>query len=700
LYCKIKKKDELSGWVLNWNNFKICMKKYLVFIALIVTLISCLDTIVPPLIITGKVTDIDTLGAVFHSRVTALGNKEVVEFGFVWDTNRDPTLEYGEKYIVHSPAKIGNYDVKVSYGLKPQTTYFVRAFIRTADVTTYGEQTGFVSLGSKTAEINSISPLLGSLTDTLVIEGHYFSSRSPIVKIDGLKAQIIRVNQDSILIQLPRELKSKTSVVTIDNQGVILQAKDSFKLISPVITTLTPKTGTYGDEVTVTGKNFLKCPKTLTVYFDKVPAIFHVVDDQTIRVTIPNEINKSPCSITVTMNNQPVQSADQYSLLPMTVTDFSPKTVLTGGTITITGSNFSPLVSGNIVTIGGVRTLAKSVTKNSIEVIVPTQDTAIYDTRNAVVKVEVGGNVQALTNTLLINDKWFRKSNAPQSLRHVSSICYTCPDVYNYYNAQSFVINKIAYIGLNMNSEFWAYNTENDTWKKLAPFPGTPRLLGTGFVYLDKIYFGEGYDGASYDPVCYGDWWEYDTSTNHWTQKANFPGGATYTFKGFATNNECYMTNGFYRNNRTGYTVQIWKYNPPLDIWSKFITDVSTIVKNTTYWRLAKGSKEEAFVGFGSSNSDSDQLMYTFNANTNTLNPIASFPSSGNGTLISLYLNGTLYIKTTDEVYFYDKSTGVWKFADQKTFTNFHDGIGFEVNNLGYVGLGGSNMMYEFDPNR
>jgi len=541
---------------------------------------------------------------------------------------------------------------------------------------------------------------LGSLTDTLVIEGHYFSSRSPIVKIDNLIARIIRMNQDSIFAQIPMGVKSKTSVVTLDNIGVITQAKDSFTLISPVITTLTPKTGTYGDEVTVTGKNFLKCPKTITVYFDKVPAIFHVVDNQTIRVTIPNEINKSPCSITVTMNNQPVQSADQYSLLPMTVTDFSPKTVLTGATITITGSNFSPVASGNRVTIGGVRTLAKTVTKNSLEVIVPTQDTAIYNNRNAVVKVEVGGNVQTLTNSLLINDRWFRKSNAPQSLRHGSSICSTCPESYDYYNAQSFVINKIAYIGLNLNTEFWAYNTENDTWKKLAPFPGVPRLLGTGFVYQDKIYFGEGYDGNSNNPVYYGDWWEYDTSTNSWTQKANFPGGATYTFKGFATNNEGYMTNGFYWNYPTGCSAQIWKYNPSLDTWSRVAIDVSALKQNTFYWNLVYGNNDETFVGFCWSNSNDNQAMFIFNAKTNTITQIATFPYPGINTIISLYLNGTLYIKTTDYVYFYDKSTGVWKFADQKTFTNFHYGIGFDVNNIGYVGLGGSNMMYEFDPNR
>ena len=501
------------------------MKNYIILSVLFLLLSSCLDNVYPPLIITGAVTNIDKDGAVFHTKITDLGKSNNLDFGFVWDTLHNPTIESAERYIFHTQAEIGNYEAKISGGLKALKTYYVRAFIRNEIVTTYGEETSFVSLGGKLPEIISISPLNGNLGDTLLVVGNYFSSRSINVKINQINAEIIKSSQDSICVIIPSTLIKKTSEITLINLNQPITAKDSFSLISPVINSFEAKTGTYGDEVIITGKNFLKNPSTLKVFFDKILATFQIIDDQTVKAIVPGKLDNENCFICVSMNNQIAESLDKFSLLPVEITDFSPKTALTGGTITITGKYFSPTLTYNKVYIGGVLAKPISVTKTTLEVSLSLQDTAVYESRNATVQVNVLGNIRTFEDKLLINDKWFRRANAPESLQHEYKICSTCTPYYHYEYASSFVIGKTAYIGLNDNKEFWAYYTENNTWEKRADFPGTPRTYGTGFVFENKIYFGTGYSGRfSTNLTKLNDWWEYNTDTDKWTKKADCGG--------------------------------------------------------------------------------------------------------------------------------------------------------------------------------
>ncbi len=57
-----------------------------------------------------------------------------------------------------------------------------------------------------------------------------------------------------------------------------------------------------------------------------------------------------------------------------------------------------------------------------------------------------------------------------------------------------------------------------DTWTQKADFGGTPRYGAVGFSIGSKGYMGTGYD---FNVVHYKDFWEYDSSTNTWTQKAD-----------------------------------------------------------------------------------------------------------------------------------------------------------------------------------
>lgn len=80
----------------------------------------------------------------------------------------------------------------------------------------------------------------------------------------------------------------------------------------PTITDFNPKTGTAGDEVTITGTNF--DPASTTVMFGAVEAPAPTVDETTIRVTVPTGLSPGPVKITVSTPTAPATSSSDFQV--------------------------------------------------------------------------------------------------------------------------------------------------------------------------------------------------------------------------------------------------------------------------------------------------------------------------------------------------------------------------------------------------
>ncbi len=683
------------------------MKISTIFIYLQIFLfISCSEFSLPPRIITGLVTNIDDSGAIFHGKIVSLGNAPIIEYGFVWDLEPMPYTNNAEVFSITESVKIGNFKERVSIGLNKGKTYYVRAFIRTSEGVYYGEQCSFVALGGKLPEIFTISPKTGNLTDTLVIIGDYFSSKSSNIRINNITAEIIRSKHDSIFVKIPPNLGTLKSEVLLISHNQTITSKDSFSLFEPVITNLENKQITYGDQITISGNNFLSCPSTVKVYFDSIETKFDIIDNQTIKATVPNEIDKQGF-IKVKMNNLYAVSTNVYSLLPFEFYDFNPKIALTGSTITISGKNFSPILKNNIIYIGGVKAKPLTVNKHTLEVALPLQDSVVYENRSATVIAKIGNINYQHNNKLLINDKWFRKADAPIQLRHLIQPCTTCSPRTEYYYANCFVVEKLAYIGLNDNKEFWCYNYEKNIWKKLPDFPGVPRVDGVGFAYHDKIYFGTGRTGFNtYNPaVKLNDWWEYDTTNETWTRKANFIGGETSGLNAYANSSGCFVTDGFKWNRQGGTPTRVdtWRFNPTLNTWNFETIDLKGLVQNESKWIFTKVINDELFICFLDSFYGSYPSGYIYNLSSKTFKAISSFPYRVDmpNAAVSMVIGNVLYLRAPDHsFYFYDRNNNDWNYIDTNIYSELKFGIGFEIGNLGFVGLGESNHLYEFDPYR
>jgi N-acetylneuraminic acid mutarotase len=184
------------------------------------------------------------------------------------------------------------------------------------------------------------------------------------------------------------------------------------------------------------------------------------------------------------------------------------------------------------------------------------------------------------------------------------------------------------------------------SWQRLPDFPGQARFGGVGFVIDDKIYYGTGSNNGTY----FDDFWEYDPVSGQWAQKADFPGGACYGSTGVTVGTKGYV--GFGAGN--GYKNFLWAYEPGLDVW----TQLADCPFEGDYGMAGFELNDKACFGGGVENTD----FWEYDPVTNTWSQLPNSPP------------------------------GTQRFG----------GVGFTLNGVGYIGLGGYELhkdFHKFDPN-
>lgn len=667
------------------------MRKFSCLLLLIILAVSCnkekeFDY---SLVYTGEVTEIKNDGAVFSAKIVDLSKLEVIEHGFVWDEKTNPTIENSEKYVIIETPRIGVFNQHISTTLKAGTKYYVRTYIKNTKYVTYGNEVVFTSLGSLAPQILDFIPKTGNLNDSITIIGHNFSYKASNnhVQIGEFQASVIKANQDTLIVKVPERLNSLSSLISISIQGNKAISTDLFNLIPPVISDFQEKIGTFGSLVTIVGNNFLANPSTLKVYFDNFNARITDIQNQSIKVFVPDSLNKRQSIIKVRMNNITATSIDNFQLAPLTITDFTPKIAITGSTISLTGNNFSPIASNNIVTIGGHILTVTKASLNKLEVVLPFQNNVIYPSRKVPIIIETIGEIKKYNDSLLIDDDWFRIKNAPTSISNSG---------FGYSYCNCFTYKGKAYVGLNNKSLFWEYNPITDEWSKLADFPGKPRYQGVGFVIGENLYFGTGSSPHPYYEY-FNDWWKYSFVDNTWSQLSNFSGEKRSGAVAFQINNFGYLGTGLGVGVLVYYS-NFWKYDPSVDSWTR-IADYPKEMWNG----IAIANSTEAYTGLGMNFYSCIKYMYKYNPDSNIWQTIADFPyGCDNNNPMGFCINNKVYIKTdhTQDFYFYDDSNNIWNKMPERMISGINYGISFSLNNKVYVGLGLCNSMWVFDPSR
>lgn len=145
------------------------------------------------------------------------------------------------------------------------------------------------------------------------------------------------------------------------------------------------------------------------------------------------------------------------------------------------------------------------------------------------------------------------------------------------YGAVAFAIDNIGYVSTgydgNALKDFWEYNPTTDQWTQGFSLGGGKRQEAVAFVINGKGYICTGIDNGVYE----NDFWEYDPVTNQWTAKRSIANISDNEYDddyssitginkvGFAINGKGYVATG---GKGSAGTI-VWQYNPSSDLWTQ-----------------------------------------------------------------------------------------------------------------------------------
>ena len=147
-----------------------------------------------------------------------------------------------------------------------------------------------------------------------------------------------------------------------------------------VVVTHTPKIESLGkdrvqegDTLYLTGKDLQAEGLQPQVFVNGRPAAIIAANAETVKFIVPSKVTTG--AVVLTLGNATAEGPILTVIPTALVSSYSPKFVVQGDELTLTGTNFAPVASDNEVFIGGKLATVKSVSTTKLIVDVPTDAT-------------------------------------------------------------------------------------------------------------------------------------------------------------------------------------------------------------------------------------------------------------------------------------------------------------------------------------
>jgi hypothetical protein len=248
-------------------------------------------------------------------------------------------------------------------------------------------------------------------------------------------------------------------------------------------------------------------------------------------------------------------------------------------------------------------------------------------------------------------------------------------------------------IGIVMTSQM----IFSQSWITRPNLPSTDRTAVGSFAIGSKGYYVGGETASSGNLV---DTWEYDTASNTWSQKANFPGIGTQKGVAFSINGI-----GYYGLGTAGG--QLYSYNSQNNTWTQKATCNLTGISfwSTTYF----------VVGTKSYFLDQNNKFFYYDSVADSWTQLSDFAGTKRSTGVGFSINNKGYICTglnatsagntmLNDLWEYNPSNSTWTQKTALPSAGRYASFGFTFNNKGYV-LGGErnssiklNEFWEYNP--
>jgi hypothetical protein len=361
------------------------MKKNLsLFVSLAVfSVFSCEeDEPVDPKIETTEVIVTSASTFTVKGMVETIGTIPVVDYGFVYSRYEYISEYYditgGIKVSLGADPVAGAYESNVTLsnvdGYNLSYTYYIRAYITNEKGTVYGQ---IKSFSFPVLSFNAISPQQGKAGDVITLHGNNFSTipANNIVKFNDSFATVKTASATQLTVEVPAGVTAYyyDSYITISViVGSQLVQKPGFKIL-PSFTDFSPKSGTFGDVITITGSNFYG--HSYSIRLGGVSVSVNNNNNNSLTFSIPSTITSESFKITIEVDYDAttvVELPGEFTMIKPVISSISPTTGISGSIIILTGTGFSNnYYHANKVKFGSVQASIYNSTSTELKVYVP-----------------------------------------------------------------------------------------------------------------------------------------------------------------------------------------------------------------------------------------------------------------------------------------------------------------------------------------
>jgi N-acetylneuraminic acid mutarotase len=213
-------------------------------------------------------------------------------------------------------------------------------------------------------------------------------------------------------------------------------------------------------------------------------------------------------------------------------------------------------------------------------------------------------------------------------------------------------------------------------WNAKANYPSFPRHRVSGISIGNRGYMGMGHINSGTISLAYHDWWEYDPSTDSWSQKADYPLDR-FAVVGFSIGNKGYMGSG--NEQSFGDKQEFFEYDPITNVWTPKANFPFPAGGNTAFAINGIG-----YMGFGNGLG-----LYSYSPILNTWTSVST-PIGPSDYSSSFVIANKAYILPAFGTAFYefDPATGFTTTKAPFIGDARYAAVSFAVRNQGYVGLG------------
>ncbi len=193
--------------------------------------------------------------------------------------------------------------------------------------------------------------------------------------------------------------------------------------------------------------------------------------------------------------------------------------------------------------------------------------------------------------------------------------------------------NGKIYIGLGQSStgnmkDFWEYDIANDSWEEMPEFPSHRRHHPYHFAIDNMVYAGLGHGTQQVNgtPI-YTDMYRFDPLTKDWERMSDFPAEARVAGTQFSLNGKGYVLSGEGEDHYYLEESEFWEYDSSSDSWTELPpapgsgrwAPGSFTIGNTAYFTCGT-----ALINNANSINQKDLWAYTFENATGTNQPGAA----------------------------------------------------------------------------